>query len=104
MTFAVIKTGGKQYKVAQDDILRIEKLDAAEGDTVTFDSVLMVGEGDSVKVGAPTVDGASVTAEVVSQMRDKKVIIFKKRRRQNSRRKNGHRQPLTVVKITGING
>lgn len=104
MTFAVIKTGGKQYKVAQDDILRIEKLEGAEGDKITFDSVLMVGEGDKVKVGAPTVEGASVTAEVVSQMRDKKVIIFKKRRRHNSRRKNGHRQYLTVVKITGING
>lgn len=104
MTFAVIKTGGKQYKVAQDDILRIEKLEAAEGDTITFDSILMVGEGDKVKVGAPSVEGASVTAEVVSQMRDKKVIIFKKRRRHNSRRKNGHRQYLTVIKITGING
>ena len=96
--FAVIKTGGKQYKVAKDDILAVEKLEAAEGKAVTFDHVLLVGD----KVGAPTVDGASVTAKVLKQIRDDKVVVFKKRRRQNSRRKNGHRQSLTLVQITNI--
>ena len=100
--FAVIRTGGKQYRVAENDVIRVEKLDAEAGSTVTFDQVLMVGGEGEAKVGAPTVEGATVTAELVEQMRDKKVIIFKKRRRQNSRRKNGHRQHLSVVKITGI--
>ena len=100
--FAVIKTGGKQYKVAANDVLKIEKLDGVSGDTVTFDQVLMVGEGDAVTVGAPLVDGALVAAELVDQTRTKKIIIFKKRRRQNSRRRNGHRQDQTVVRITEI--
>ena len=100
--FAVIRTGGKQYRVAENDVIRIEKLDGEAGSTVTFDQVLMVGGEGDAKVGAPTVEGATVTGELVEQMRDKKVIIFKKRRRQNSRRKNGHRQHLSVVKITGI--
>lgn len=100
--FAVIKTGGKQYRVAADDVLKIEKLDAAEGDIVEFDEVLMVGEGDDVTVGAPMVDGAMVTAEVVVQGRARKVIAFKKRRRQNSRRKIGHRQHETTVRISEI--
>jgi large subunit ribosomal protein L21 len=98
--FAIIETGGKQYKVSANDVLRVEKLAGAAGDTVTFDRVLMV-DG---KVGAPLVAGASVTATVVEQTRGEKLIIFKKRRRQNSRRKNGHRQELTVVRITGIAG
>lgn len=96
--FAVIKTGGKQYKVAENDILAVEKLSAEAGEAVTFGEVLLVGD----KVGAPTVAGASVTAEVVRQFRDDKVIVFKKKRRQNYRRKNGHRQSLTLVRITGI--
>ena len=101
--FAVIRTGGKQYRVAENDVIRIEKLDAEAGAAVTFDEVLMVGGGDGEsKVGAPLVDGAQVTAELVEQTRNKKVIIFKKRRRQNSRRKNGHRQHISVVRITGI--
>lgn len=100
--FAVIKTGGKQYKVAQDDVLEIEKLEVEAGGTVTFDEVLLVSGDAGVSVGAPTVAGASVTAEVVEQTRGPKVISFKKRRRQNSKRKRGHRQHLTVVKITGI--
>ncbi|WP_428528862.1 50S ribosomal protein L21 [Roseibium sp.] len=100
--FAVIKTGGKQYKVAADDLLRVEKLDAEAGSTVTFDEVLMVGNDTDTTVGAPTVDGASVVAEVVDQGRNRKVIIFKKRRRQNSRRRNGHRQAFTLVKVTDI--
>jgi large subunit ribosomal protein L21 len=100
--FAVIKTGGKQYKVAADDLLRVEKLDAEAGSTVTFDEVLMVGNDTDTTVGAPTVEGASVVAEVVDQGRNRKIIIFKKRRRQNSRRRNGHRQAFTLVKVTDI--
>ncbi|MEP3046825.1 MAG: 50S ribosomal protein L21 [Roseibium sp.] len=100
--FAVIKTGGKQYKVAADDLLKVEKLDAEAGSTVTFDEVLMVGNDTDTTVGAPTVDGASVVAEVVDQGRNRKIIIFKKRRRQNSRRRNGHRQSYTLVKVTDI--
>lgn len=101
--FAVIRTGGKQYRVAKDAILKVEKLDAEAGSTVTFSDILMVGGDKGVEIGAPTVNGASVTAEVVAQDRNPKVIIFKKRRRQNSRRKNGHRQPVTVLRVTGIN-
>ncbi len=102
--YAVIKTGGKQYRVAKDDIIKIEKLEGAAGATLEFSEVLMVGEGSSVKVGAPTVAGAKVTAELVEQTRGPKVIAFKKRRRKNSRRKHGHRQDLTKVRITSIVG
>lgn len=98
--FAVIKTGGKQYKVAKDDVLVVEKLLAEPGGSVTFDHVLMVGD----KVGVPTVAGAQVTAEVLKQVRGDKIIVFKKKRRQNYRRKRGHRQELTLVKITDIAG
>ena len=100
--FAVFKTGGKQYKVAADDVVKIEKLEGDAGQSVTFEDVLMVGDDGKMKVGAPFVDGASVVGEVVDQARDRKIIIFKKRRRQNSRRKNGHRQYFTTVKITDI--
>jgi len=100
--FAVIKTGGKQYRVAQDDVIKIEKLAGEAGDTVTFDDVLMVGGETDTMIGAPTVEGASVVGEVVEQGRTRKIIIFKKRRRQNSRRRNGHRQSLTEVRITEI--
>lgn len=100
--FAVIRTGGKQYRVAENDLIRVEKLEAEAGSDVTFDEVLMVGGEGEAKIGAPLVEGAAVTAELVEQMRDKKVIIFKKRRRQNSRRKNGHRQHLSVVRIKSI--
>lgn len=100
--FAVIKTGGKQYKVAANDVVTIEKLDLEAGSSVTFEEVLMLG-GETPVVGAPIVKGATVTAEVVEQTRGPKVIAFKKRRRKNSRRKRGHRQDLTVVKITAIN-
>jgi large subunit ribosomal protein L21 len=96
--FAVIKTGGKQYKVAKDDVIRVEKLAGEAGEQVVLDQVLMVGD----KIGAPTVTGASVTATVVAQARGPKLIVFKKRRRQNSRRKNGHRQDLTILRITDI--
>lgn len=98
--YAVIKTGGKQYRVAKDDILEVELIDAKEGDSVTLDQVLLVG----TKIGAPTVAGASVSATVVKQKKTDKVIVFKKKRRQNYRRKHGHRQNVTVLKITGIKG
>jgi len=101
--FAVIKTGGKQYRVAANETLQVEKLSGAAGDAVTFPDVLMLG-GDAPQVGAPLVAGASVRAEIVEHRRGRKVIIFKKRRRQNSRRKNGHRQDYTVVRITEILG
>lgn len=102
--YAVIKTGGKQYRVAQDDVITVEKLDGDAGSTIEFSDVLLVGEGESAKVGAPFVSGAKVTAEVVEQSRARKVIAFKKRRRQNSKRKRGHRQHQSVVRITGITG
>lgn len=101
--FAVIRTGGKQYRVTKDAVLKVEKLDAEAGNTVTFSDVLMLGSEGNVQVGTPTVNGASVTAEVIAQDRLAKVIIFKKRRRQNSRRKNGHRQHVTVLRVTAIN-
>ncbi len=100
--FAVIKTGGKQYKVAKDDVLKVEKLDGDAGDVVTLSDVLMVGDDANVTVGAPLVDGASVAAEIVEQGRGDKIIVFKKRRRQNYRRKMGHRQSLTTLKVTDI--
>ena len=100
--FAVIKTGGKQYRVAAEDVIRIEKVAGEVGDIVTLDSVLAHGEGDDVTIGAPFVDGASVAVEVVDQGKANTVIAFKKRRRQNSRRKRGHRQLLTTVRISEI--
>lgn len=100
--YAVIKTGGKQYKVAQGDILEIERLPGSAGQTIEFTEVLAVDAGKGLKVGTPILTGAKVTAELVNQTRGPKIIVFKKRRRQNSRRKNGHRQDLTLVKITGI--
>ena len=99
--FAVIKTGGKQYKVSAEDVITIEKLDAESGSTVTFDEVLMVG-GDAVEVGSPTVAGASVVGEVVDQNRARKIIVFKKKRRQGYKRTKGHRQHQTIVRITDI--
>lgn len=100
--YAVIRTGGKQYRVTQDAVLTVERLPGEAGSAVTFTDVLMAGDASGVKLGAPTLAGASVTATVLEQKRGDKVIIFKKRRRQNSRRKNGHRQDLTVLKISAI--
>lgn len=100
---AVIKTGGKQYRVAEGDVLKVETLQAEPGATVEFD-VLAVGDGADLKVGAPLVDGAKVEAEVLDQIRGDKIIVFKKKRRQNYRRTRGHRQNLTVLKVTGISG
>ena len=103
--FAVIKTGGKQYRVAVGDVLKVEKLEAEAGDTVTFDTVLMHGGDGGTTVGTPTVDGAVVTATIIEQFRDKKVIAFKKRRRKHSSQtRKGHRQYLTRVRIAGIPG
>jgi large subunit ribosomal protein L21 len=99
--FAVIKTGGKQYRVAADDLLKVEKIKGEPGEIVQFGEVLVVG-GDTATLGTPTVTGASVAAEVVEQGRGPKVIAFKKRRRKNSRRKRGHRQEFTLVRITEI--
>jgi large subunit ribosomal protein L21 len=101
--YAVIHTGGKQYKVAPGEHLRIEKIAGDKGAKVSFDKVLLVG-GDAVKVGKPYVAGAKVNAEIVVQDRAKKIIVFKLRRRKNYRRKYGHRQPFTEIKITGIEG
>jgi large subunit ribosomal protein L21 len=101
--FAVIKTGGKQYKVAMNDVILVEKLEAAAGDNVTFNEILMVGEDSNLKVGAPLVQGASVSATVLDQAQADKVLIFKKNRRHNYRRKRGHRQLQTVLRIVGIN-
>ncbi|QPC90315.1 50S ribosomal protein L21 [Mesorhizobium sp. INR15] len=100
--FAVIKTGGKQYRVAANDLLKIEKVEANVGDIVEIGHVLAHGEGENVTFGAPFVEGALVTAEVVEQGKNRTVIAFKKRRRQNSRRKIGHRQLLTTVRIAEI--
>jgi large subunit ribosomal protein L21 len=100
--FAVIRTGGKQYKVAKDDVIAVEKLDGEPGATIELGEVLMVGDGASVSTGAPLVDGASVSAELVEQRRADKIIVFKKKRRHNYRRKNGHRQYQTVLRITEI--
>ena len=99
MTYAVIRTGGKQYRVTPNAVLTVEKLDAEAGATVTFHDVLALGSDAGLQIGAPTVPGASITATVVEQNRGSKIIIFKKRRRQNSRRKNGHRQHQTVLRI-----
>ena len=101
--YAVIETGGKQYKVAEGDVIFVEKLDVEEGAEVTFDKVLMAGEGSDVKVGAPTVDGASVNATVLKNGKAKKVVVFKMKRKKNYRRKKGHRQPFTKVQITAVN-
>jgi large subunit ribosomal protein L21 len=99
--FAVIRTGGKQYTVAQDDVLTVEKLDGDVGGTLTLNEVLLLG-GDSPKNGVPLVAGASVSAEIVEQGRGEKVVAFKKKRRKNTHRKRGHRQPFTRLKITAI--
>jgi len=99
--FAVIRTGGKQYKVAKDDVISIERLDGDAGAKITFGEVMMLG-GDSPKHGAPLISGASVTAEVVSQGKGEKVVAFKKKRRKNTHRKRGHRQHFTAVKVLSI--
>ena len=101
--YAVIETGGKQYKVAEGDVIYIEKLDAAEGDSVTFDKVLIIGDGENITVGAPAIDGAAVTGKVEKQGKSKKIYVFKMKRKKNERKKKGHRQPYTKVTIEKIN-
>ena len=102
--YAVIKTGGKQYRVAKDDVISVERLVAEPGATVSFGEVLLIGGEGAPQIGAPLLPGATVTAEVVAQEQGDKIIVFKKKRRHNYRRKNGHRQDLTRVRITGIAG
>lgn len=100
--YAVIESGGKQHRVTEGEILKLEKLEVATGEEVSFDKVLMVGEGESVKIGAPYVKGSKVTAEVLTQGRAKKITIIKFNRRKHYRKRQGHRQWFTEVKITGI--
>ncbi len=100
--FAIIRTGGKQYKVAADQVIHVERLEGDAGAKVDFADVLLLGEGDNVTLGSPTVAGATVAGEIVKQTRGDKVYAFKKRRRHNSKRIRGHRQHLTQVKIVGI--
>ncbi len=100
--FAVIRTGGKQYRVAADDTLQVERIEGSAGDRIVFSDVLMLAGDGGAQVGAPLVPGASVAAEIVEHRRGPKIIVFKERRRQNSRRKRGHRQDYTLVRITEI--
>lgn len=100
--YAIIETGGKQYVVEAGDKIKVEKLNVKEGDKVTFDKVLFVS-GDEPKVGAPFVDGAKVEAKVLAQGKNKKVVVYKYKSKKNERKKNGHRQPYTLVEISGIN-
>ncbi|MDB2410517.1 50S ribosomal protein L21 [Pseudomonadales bacterium] len=102
--YAVVESGGKQHRVIEGETLKVEKLDIATGETLTIDQVLMVGEGESVKVGAPYVDGGKVTAEIISHGRHDKVTIVKFRRRKHHRKQMGHRQWYTELKITSIAG
>jgi large subunit ribosomal protein L21 len=102
--YAVIETGGKQYRVAPGDIIKVEKLEASEGAEVALDRVLMVADGEQVKIGTPMLSGAKVTATVKAHGRGEKVRIFKLRRRKNYRRTQGHRQSYTQIEITGISG
>ena len=103
MKYAVIETGGKQYSVSEGDLIKVEKLDAEPGNVVDLDKVLLIG-GDETKVGAPYIDGAKVTAEVVKNGKAKKIIVFKYKAKKNYRKKQGHRQPYTELKITSILG
>ena len=101
--YAIIETGGKQYKVSEGDVVFIEKLDVEENAEITFDKVLLAGEGDTVKVGTPTVEGATVSAKVHKNGKAKKVVIFKYKSKKNERKRRGHRQPYTKVEITAVN-
>lgn len=100
--YAIVKTGGKQYRVSQNDVIKVEKLPGEQGETVTLDQVLMVGDDSGSTVGAPMVEGASVTAQVLDQRKADKVVIFKKKRRQGYRRTKGHRQEITVLRVQDI--
>lgn len=102
--YAVVESGGKQHRIIEGETLKVEKLDLATGETLTIDQVLMVGEGETVKIGAPYVDGSKVTAEIISHGRHKKITIVKFRRRKHHRKQMGHRQWFTELKITSISG
>ena len=102
--YAVIKTGGKQYRVQQGDVIFVEKLNAQADEAVTFDEVLLVGEADQSKVGTPVVEGAKVEGKVLAQVKGKKIVVYKYKAKKNERKKQGHRQPYTKVEITAING
>ncbi len=102
--YAVIKTGGKQHRVETDAVIQVETLAGDAGDEVTFDEVLMIGDEGKTEIGAPLLDGASVTAQVLEQMRGPKIVVFKKKRRKNYRRLNGHRQEMTCLRVLGIQG
>ncbi|MBH62485.1 MAG: 50S ribosomal protein L21 [Alphaproteobacteria bacterium] len=101
--YAVIKTGGKQYRVAKDEVIAVEKLAGEAGASLDLGEVLMIGDDKGTTIGSPLIEGASVSAEVVEQARDDKIIVFKKKRRKNYRRKKGHRQDITLLRITDIN-
>ena len=101
--YAVIKTGGKQYRVQQGDVIFVEKLNAQADEAVTFDEVLLVGEADQSKVGTPVVEGAKVEGKVLAQVKGKKIVVYKYKAKKNERKKQGHRQPYTKVQITAIN-
>jgi len=102
--YAVVKTGGKQYRVTQDEYLKVEKLEGNEGDTIELDQVLMIADGDKLKIGSPILDGGKVTATILSHGRGKKVEIMKFRRRKHHQKRTGHRQSYTEIKVTGIAG
>ena len=102
--YAVIKTGGKQYRVQQGDVIFVEKLNAQADEAVTFDEVLLVGDADQSKVGTPVVEGAKVEGKVLSQVKGKKIVVYKYKAKKGERKKQGHRQPYTKVEITAING
>ena len=101
--YAVIKTGGKQYRVQQGDVIFVEKIDSQANDAVTFEEVLLVGDGEQTKIGAPVVEGAKVEGKVLAQVKSKKVVVYKYKAKKNERKKQGHRQPYTKVEITAIN-
>lgn len=102
--YAVIKTGGKQYRVQQGDVIFVEKIDAQADEAVTFEEVLLVGDGDATKIGTPVVEGAKVEGKVLGQVKSKKIIVYKYKAKKGERKKQGHRQPYTKVEITAING
>ena len=101
--YAVIKTGGKQYRVQQGDVIFVEKIDAQADEAVTFDEVLLVSDGDASKIGTPVVEGAKVEGKVLAQVKSKKIVVYKYKAKKNERKKQGHRQPYTKVEITAIN-
>ena len=101
--YAILETGGKQYKVEEGSVIFVEKLDAAEGETVTFDKVLATGDGESINFGTPLLDGVTVSAKVEKQGKAKKIYVFKMKRKKNERSKKGHRQPYTKLTVESIN-